>query len=142
MAQKLKLTADVLAEAKRLRNDEGLSIQEISKRVLVSKTRLHAALRGEPMPRGRPSSPVKPTDTGRPGEDGAGQPAPNQAAARPREKLEQLHGLVARLSLRQQDHVVTGLRIDTVRRDAIARALARHPDAAKDVARTLRALEI
>ena len=57
------------------------------------------------------------------------------------DKLAQLRALVHRLPLAQQDKVIQGSPLDRLRMDAIANALARHPEAARAVAAALRGIQ-
>lgn len=163
MAAPSRLTEDRLAEARRLRG-QGMSTREIAVRMGMGKTRMAEILAGDPRlqrehveppasaavhepPSPRPAAPVAPpvpVDEGEspPVIEPAASLPPVESSSLPVDKLDQLRDLLERLPIRQQDRLVAGLKIDRVRMDAVGRALARHPEAARDVAQALRALEI
>jgi hypothetical protein len=150
MALPVHLTEEQLAEARRLRA-QSMSVRDIAARLGVGKTKIAEVLAQEPKPdagelalaefsRREAEAIAQPARAAEPPSPPAPEPASSNAL--PGEKLDQLRDLLERLPLRQQDRLVAGLRIDQVRMDAVGRALARHPEAARDVARALRALEI
>jgi hypothetical protein len=150
---------------------QGRSVREIEELTGISKSRVATILTEAPAPaeaplaapvEARPEAPAAPAaPAGMPSPAPAEAPlpapieappeaaapaasagAPSPAPALPRAKLEQLAELVASLPLRQQDVILARLPLDGLRLEAAIRALTRHPAAAADVARELRALEV